>query len=115
MLFSTPRSTAGTGVAYSCGYNFRSASIAAFTRSSSAIDTVLIQVIYFPFGKIVIGKSIGSRRSRYSRASTLPSRGFLCLGRSLRRIQRDGNVFVNRLPLVIVVRMILPVRTGDGL
>ena len=39
------RSTAGTGVAYSCGYSLRSASIAAFTRSSSSIETVLIQVI----------------------------------------------------------------------
>src|SRR5262245_28844072 len=41
----SPVFTGCTGVAYSIGYSFRCDSIATFTRSSSCIETVLIQVI----------------------------------------------------------------------
>ena len=41
----SPLFTGCTGVAYSMGYSFRCASIAVFTRWSSCIETVLIQVI----------------------------------------------------------------------
>src|SRR6266404_7439351 len=124
MLASKPRSTAGTGVAYSCGYNFRSASIAAFTRSSSEMEIVLIQVIlFFVPWRNVFAKSIGSGGRGYGRpvASRIHRflggiRRLLRVGRNrLCGIQWDGNVFVNGLAFVIVFRVILSVRSGGGL
>src|SRR6266567_5419063 len=90
--------------------------MAAFTRSSSSIRTVLIQVI---------GPRYSSRnfyQSLFSAAGPhvilrCNFRGHLPCGRfPLRhRPESDAGVFVNRLALVVVFGVRLTVRPGDGL
>src|SRR6266702_3398589 len=112
----SPLFTGCKGAAYSTGYSLRSSSMAAFTRSSSSIRTVLIQVI---------GPRCASRNF-YQRLFSAAGphvilrcnfRGHLPCGRfPLRhRPESDAEVLVNRLALVVVFGVRLTVRPGDGL
>src|SRR2546423_11475201 len=119
MLELCPSFTGCTGVPYSTGYNFRCSSMAFATRSSSSTPTVLIHAIRSLLtSPRVVPTERSPRRSSAARWTCLapfhlrPSRW-----RRLRLYyaQRHRYMFMNRLPLVIVLRMRLPVRSGNRL
>src|ERR1700676_5443047 len=104
--------------------------MAFLTRSSSCMVTVLIQVIPFsllkstgpfsqqppgflghPCASVRAARRSGLTCLRFGSLVSRASRGLLCR----RRGQRDGNVLVNGLTLVVIFRMSLAVRTCDGL
>src|SRR3974390_614116 len=118
MLFSKPLSTMGTGVAYSCGYNFRSSITALSTRSSSSSRNVLIQVIALSFScrwlveRPALSACPSCRGTLFHRRRFGARRSLFCCRL---RFERYTDMLVDRLALVIVLGMCLAVSAGQRL